>query len=296
LEDIHKCNVIHRNLKPENILLDAEGFAYLHDFTSSFFSENRDGIISENNESHISDENSQGKFIGTIPYCAPELLIRGPHNEKVDCWSLGVIAYELAHGETPWKISSKLGKSDIPGWLLQEIKKEIKFSQNLSNEFKQLITGLLKIDPLERFGIEQVKIHPFFTRFNWDLIRKKKIKPPYKPKSDSIPMFSRSNIFPVKILLSEDDQKQFSEWNWINPRFPSGITPEEEDIIFFTTSQEYPQGLQLYVQELSGIRGKIFFSIKEIPTQVLFCTERGTSIERISPELLKVGDVQIICK
>jgi len=151
----------------------------------------------------------------------------------------------------------------------------------------------LKINPNERFGVEQVKNHPFFGRYSWDLIKKKKIKPPYKPKPDSIPVVSRTNTIPVKILLSEEDQKQFSDWDWRNPRFPSGITPEEEDIIFFTTSQEYPQGLQLYVQELSGIRGKIFFSIKDMPEQVLFCTERGTTIERISQDFLKVGDVQI---
>jgi len=100
-------------------------------------------------------------------------------------------------------------------------------------------------------------------------VETKKIKPLFRPKADAgqTPIISTQSR---KNILSVEDQKVFAGWDWINPRFPKGITPEEEDVIFFIQVQDYPVGLQLYQHELSGVRGKIIFSLKEMPEKNSF--------------------------
>uniref|UniRef100_A0A6B2L542 Protein kinase domain-containing protein n=1 Tax=Arcella intermedia TaxID=1963864 RepID=A0A6B2L542_9EUKA len=312
LDDIHHVGVIYREVKPENILLDTEGFAYFTNFYKSFTFKDLskpdffdppshiyhpDPSAKNSSSFHLIDTNPTKEVYGTIPYIAPEVLIGGPHNEKVDWWGLGVLAYTLLYKEYPWNIPEKVLKEHSYHWLHDEIlKSEIKFHQETSKSFKDLVKGLLTLDPEKRFSIKEIKSHSFFGNYNWELIREKKIPPHYRPVLDGA-QFTKQNHTPLpKKQISVEDQKLFNGWDWINPRYPKGVTPQEEDIIYFQNTQDFPMGLQLYQSDLSGRRGKVVFSLKDIPEKTLFSTERGTTLEKISAYMLLVDNEEVILK
>ena len=99
MDYLHKKNIIHRDLKviinsfminnfqPENLLLDSDGNIKLCDF----------GWSAENSAS-----GSRETFCGTFDYMAPEMISNKPHDFKLDIWCLGILLYELLHGEAPF--------------------------------------------------------------------------------------------------------------------------------------------------------------------------------------------------
>ena len=85
---MHEKDVIYRDLKPENVLIDQDGYAKITDF----------GLSKEN----IADNSSTMSFCGTPEYLAPEVLARKGHGKAVDWWSLGAIVYEMLTGLPPF--------------------------------------------------------------------------------------------------------------------------------------------------------------------------------------------------
>jgi RAC serine/threonine-protein kinase len=91
---VHKLGIIYRDLKPENVLLDAKGHVRLTDF----------GLSKEGINSSSSGANS---FCGTPEYLAPEILDRQGHGHAVDWWSLGALLYEMLTGLPPFYCQDK---------------------------------------------------------------------------------------------------------------------------------------------------------------------------------------------
>lgn len=92
LEYIHSMNVLHRDVKPENIVLDQQGYLYLTDF----------GVARRWVENNSKDTS------GTPGYLAPEVLMKQNHNKQVDYYALGVVLYELIIGVVSLILSSVL--------------------------------------------------------------------------------------------------------------------------------------------------------------------------------------------
>lgn len=171
LEHLHDNDIVYRDLKPENILLDANGHIALCDFGLS--------------KADLSTDATTNTFCGTTEYLAPEVLLdESGYTKMVDFWSLGVLIFEMCCGWSPFYAENT-----------QQMYKNIAFGkvrfpkEVLSPEGRSFVKGLLNRNPKHRLGAQgdarQLKEHPFFQDVDWDLLRQKKIPPPFKPHLSS---------------------------------------------------------------------------------------------------------------
>jgi protein-serine/threonine kinase len=171
LEHLHDNGIVYRDLKPENILLDANGHIALCDFGLS--------------KADLSTDDTTNTFCGTTEYLAPEVLLdESGYTKMVDFWSLGVLIFEMCCGWSPFYAENT-----------QQMYKNIAFGkvrfpkEVLSAEGRSFVKGLLNRNPRHRLGSQgdarQLKEHPFFQDVDWELLRQKKIPPPFKPHLSS---------------------------------------------------------------------------------------------------------------
>ncbi|VDK83534.1 unnamed protein product [Litomosoides sigmodontis] len=172
IDSVHKRKVVYRDLKLENVLLDENGHIKLTDF----------GLSKELKDSELHRANS---YCGTIEYMAPEVVERTAegYDETVDWWSLGVIAFELLTGCSPFTVDGHSNTSrDIARRILT---KPVPFPQNFNKLALDFISRLLEKSArrrLGRSGVDEIRNHPFLVDVDWNKCERRELKPPIVPK------------------------------------------------------------------------------------------------------------------
>ncbi|KAL9633987.1 MAG: hypothetical protein Q9164_004362 [Protoblastenia rupestris] len=170
LEFLHgHQGIAYRDMKPENMLIDAEGHLKLVDFGFAKKVMHRETYT----------------LCGTPEYLAPEVIRNSGHGVAVDWWSLGILLYEFLVGQPPFWDNQpiKIYEKIVEG--------KIKYPSCLSHEAKDVIGALCTLNPSQRLGnIRQgdlqgaalVKVHPFFQKIDWDALYNRKMKGPIIPR------------------------------------------------------------------------------------------------------------------
>jgi cGMP-dependent protein kinase len=165
LQAMHNLSIAYRDLKPENLLLDSEGYCIIVDM----------GLAKK------CEAGSLYTFCGTPDYLAPEVIRGTGYNWGVDYWALGVLLYELSTGRAPFE------SYDPTGTAKKVLKGLVDFPDTITGPMKDLIKALLTKDRTRRLGVlkggtEDVMKHRFYWGFSWDGLLNKKAVPPFKPE------------------------------------------------------------------------------------------------------------------
>eukprot|EP01065_Artemidia_motanka_P043182 TRINITY_DN594_c5_g1_i1.p1 TRINITY_DN594_c5_g1~~TRINITY_DN594_c5_g1_i1.p1 ORF type:complete len:883 (+),score=228.67 TRINITY_DN594_c5_g1_i1:96-2651(+) len=190
---LHKHDIIHRDLKAENLVLDAEGHVMLTDF----------GFAKT-----VGRDETNTTRCGTLPYMAPEILTPATdqgYSFEVDWWALGVLLFLMLTGCYPfWHRSHKTLMQQI---LHREIRPELFPPEpRLSLAAQSITSSLLVKNPQRRLADEgYFQAHEWFAGFDWDACRERKIKPSFVPEK------AGSNMKYFDIEVSADSSAMMSK-------------------------------------------------------------------------------------
>jgi cGMP-dependent protein kinase len=200
VEYMQDRDIVYRDFKPENIMVDDEGYPKLIDFGTAKITSGRTFTV-----------------VGTPHYMAPEVITGRGYGKSADLWSLGVILYELLCGgvpfgegeEDPYAVYEAVlgGKLNYPAFITAKLK------------CKPMIEMLLSKNAVLRTGgsFANLKSQPWFADINWESLLSKSVRPPYTPRLPALATeVSRAREASVS-LLSQIEVKCKQREEAINP-------------------------------------------------------------------------------
>ncbi|XP_063345480.1 serine/threonine-protein kinase N2-like isoform X2 [Pelmatolapia mariae] len=166
LEFLHLNKIIYRDLKLDNLLMDADGFVKITDF----------GLCKEG----MGHGDRTSTFCGTPEFLAPEVLTDDNYTRAVDWWGMGVLIYEMLVGESPFPGEDEEEVFD------SIVNDDVQYPTCIPPDAVAIIQKLLKKNPLKRLGAgerdaNEVKGEKFFETIDWEALLAKKVTPPFLP-------------------------------------------------------------------------------------------------------------------
>lgn len=185
---LHAKGFVYRDLKLENLLLDAEGHICLADF----------GLAKYAERCHT--------FCGTPEYVAPEMIQGKSYGREVDWWALGTLAYEMLVGAPPFFSRNQ-------NVMYQKILRQpLTFPEHVSPSAQRIISDFMQKAPEARLGasvadVAAVQSHPYFRELDWEKVLRKGYSPVFRPlaNSASLDLHATDNFDPAFTRLPATD-------------------------------------------------------------------------------------------
>jgi rhodopsin kinase len=228
---LHEMNIVYRDMKPENVLLDSDGQCRLSDL----------GLAIEMEPSKTCTQ-----MAGTGAYMAPELLNKTPYRTSVDWWALGCSIYEMVCGYTPFKgpdsLKVKIEKEEVQRRIASE---EPKYDHKFFDApTKDIIQQFLKKKIEERLGMKDnmadPRKHAWFKSINFPRLEAGLVKPPWVPKPNVVYAKDTGDIAEFSeikgMVFDAKDDKFFKEFStgavavqWQQEMLDTGLFDELND-------------------------------------------------------------------
>ncbi|XP_039328725.2 cAMP-dependent protein kinase catalytic subunit gamma-like [Saimiri boliviensis] len=193
---LHSLDLIHPNLKPENLLIDQQGYLQVTDFSLA---------------KHM--RHCTWTLCGTPEYLAPEIILSKGYSKAMDWWALGVLTYEMVVGFPPFYADQRIQ-------IYQILSGKVRFPSHVSSDPKDLLRSLLHVDLTKHFGnlqnrVGDIKNHKWLVTTNWISIYEKKMEALFIAKFTGPGDASNFDSYEeeeIRISINEKCANEFSEF------------------------------------------------------------------------------------